>query len=182
MTSSVQRCRGRFSLFGWRLRRARVVANIEGLGSKSATQKCRAAASLQFAPTCCISQPLCWPNPFAQIPRLAEVEPTRTQVLGVFPPGSFLVPRGTARLGSAAPVLAGGRRGPQRRFSTAQASRVAVGWYHFGVGEFTTHSRTYFSGGWDVHRGYDFDFDPWCILPRDVRTFTCQPMWFPVNH
>ena len=23
-------------------------------------------------------------------------------------------------------------------------------WYHCGVGEFTTHSRTYFSGDWDV--------------------------------
>ena len=26
--------------------------------------------------------------------------------------------------------------------------------YHFGVGEFTTHFRTYFSGHWDVHWGY----------------------------
>ena len=26
--------------------------------------------------------------------------------------------------------------------------------YHFGVGEFTTHFRTYFSGDWDVHWGY----------------------------
>ena len=34
-------------------------------------------------------------------------------------------------------------------------------WYHFGVGKFTTHFRTYFSGDWDVHRGYDLDFDPW---------------------
>ena len=25
---------------------------------------------------------------------------------------------------------------------------------HFGVGEFTTHFRTYFSGDWDVHRDY----------------------------
>ena len=39
-------------------------------------------------------------------------------------------------------------------------TQVAVGqnqWYHFGVGEFITHFRTYFSG-WiesDVHRGYD---------------------------
>ena len=24
---------------------------------------------------------------------------------------------------------------------------------HFGVGEFTTHSRTYFSRDWDVHLG-----------------------------
>ena len=25
----------------------------------------------------------------------------------------------------------------------------------------TTHFRTYFSGDWDVHWGYDLDFDPW---------------------
>ena len=25
----------------------------------------------------------------------------------------------------------------------------------------TTHVRTYFSGDWDVHCGYDLDFDPW---------------------
>ena len=29
---------------------------------------------------------------------------------------------------------------------------------HFGVG---THFRTYFSGDWDVHWGYDLDFHPW---------------------
>ena len=29
------------------------------------------------------------------------------------------------------------------------------------VGEFTTRFRTYFSGDWDVHWGYDLDFDPW---------------------
>ena len=28
--------------------------------------------------------------------------------------------------------------------------------FHFGVGEFTTHFRTYFSGDWDVHWGYGF--------------------------
>ena len=27
-------------------------------------------------------------------------------------------------------------------------------WYQFGVGESTTHFRTYFSGDWDVHWGY----------------------------
>ena len=32
---------------------------------------------------------------------------------------------------------------------------------HFGVGEFTTHFRTYFSGIWEVHWGYDLAFDPW---------------------
>ena len=30
-----------------------------------------------------------------------------------------------------------------------------------GVSEFTTHSRTYFSGDWDVHTGYDLDSDSW---------------------
>ena len=30
---------------------------------------------------------------------------------------------------------------------------------HFGVGEFTTHFRLYFSGDWDVHLGVR-DFDP----------------------
>ena len=28
------------------------------------------------------------------------------------------------------------------------------------AGEFTTHFRTDFSGDWDVHWGYDLDFDP----------------------
>ena len=28
-------------------------------------------------------------------------------------------------------------------------------------GRCTTHFRTYFSGDWDVHCGYDMDFDPW---------------------
>ena len=39
---------------------------------------------------------------------------------------------------------------------------MAVGqnqWYHFGVG--ATHFSTYFGGDWDVHWGYDLDFDPW---------------------
>ena len=39
-----------------------------------------------------------------------------------------------------------------------------------GIGDFTTHFRTsYFGGGWDVHWGYDWDFDPWpswkCGIP-----------------
>ena len=29
------------------------------------------------------------------------------------------------------------------------------------VGRCTTHFRTYFSWDWDVHWGYDLDFDPW---------------------
>ena len=32
--------------------------------------------------------------------------------------------------------------------------------YYLGVGEFATHFRTYFSGDWDVHWGYDLGFDP----------------------
>ena len=33
---------------------------------------------------------------------------------------------------------------------------------HFGVGEFTTHFRTYFRGGdYDVHCKYDLDLVPW---------------------
>ena len=45
--------------------------------------------------------------------------------------------------------------------------------YHFGVGEFTTHLRTYFSG-WiesDVQWGYDLalDFDPWPSCPVPPR-------------
>ena len=31
------------------------------------------------------------------------------------------------------------------------------------VGAFTTHFRTHFSGDWDVHWGYDLDFEPWPI-------------------
>ena len=37
---------------------------------------------------------------------------------------------------------------------------------HFGVGEFTTHFRTDFSGDWDVHWGYDLAFDPWPYVKR----------------
>ena len=29
------------------------------------------------------------------------------------------------------------------------------------LGECTTQFRTYFSEDWDVHWGYDLDFDPW---------------------
>ena len=32
-------------------------------------------------------------------------------------------------------------------------------WYHFGVG--APPISVYFSGDWDVHWGYDLDFDPW---------------------
>ena len=42
------------------------------------------------------------------------------------------------------------------------ATHMAVGqnqWYHFGVG--ASPILVYFSGDWDVHWGYDLDFDPW---------------------
>ena len=57
---------------------------------------------------------------------------------------------------------------------------MAVGqnqWQHFGVGEFTTHVRTYFSGDWDVHWGYG-------ILPlgqmrlEDVACPILCVLWF----
>ena len=40
---------------------------------------------------------------------------------------------------------------------------------HFGVGEFTTHFRTFFNGDWDVHWGYDLDFDPWPFALAKAR-------------
>ena len=39
---------------------------------------------------------------------------------------------------------------------------MAVGqnqWYHFGVG--APPILVYLSGDWDVHWGYELDFDPW---------------------
>ena len=39
-------------------------------------------------------------------------------------------------------------------------------WYHFGVGEFAIHFRTYFSGGdWDVHWDYD-----WILAHGQIST------------
>ena len=40
---------------------------------------------------------------------------------------------------------------------------MAVGQNRFGIpfwGRCTIHFRTYFSGDWDVHWGYDLDLDP----------------------
>ena len=37
-----------------------------------------------------------------------------------------------------------------------------------GVGEFTTHFRTYVSGDWDVLWGYDLDFDPWSYIQKPI--------------
>ena len=48
--------------------------------------------------------------------------------------------------------------------------------FHFGVGEFTTHVRLNFIGDWDVHWGYDLNFDPWpydpggLVIRHTVRT------------
>ena len=45
-------------------------------------------------------------------------------------------------------------------------------WYHG-----TIHFRTYFRLDWDVHGGYDLDFDPWpymfmfgCVAPSDLMS------------
>ena len=43
---------------------------------------------------------------------------------------------------------------------------VKTNWYHFGVG--APPSLVYFGGDWDVHWGYDLDFDH------------CETMPFPV--
>ena len=41
----------------------------------------------------------------------------------------------------------------------------------------TTHFRTYFSGYWDVHWGYDLDFDPWPAIkaPSNSKPVTALP-------
>ena len=40
-------------------------------------------------------------------------------------------------------------------------------------GRCATHFRTYFSGDWDVHWGYDLAFDPWpYIFPRRSSSFS----------
>ena len=56
---------------------------------------------------------------------------------------------------------------------------MAVGqnqWYHFGVGEFTTHFRTYFSGDWDVHWGITG------LLTQPYETFhTSRTIWDPTS-
>ena len=44
-------------------------------------------------------------------------------------------------------------------------THMAVGqnqWYHLGVGA-PPNFRTYLSGDWDVHWGYDWDVDPWAM-------------------
>ena len=47
-------------------------------------------------------------------------------------------------------------------FSNQPPKEMAVvqhQWYHFGVG--VPPISVYFTGDWDVHWGYDLDFDPW---------------------
>ena len=57
-------------------------------------------------------------------------------------------------------------------------------------GRCTTHFRTYFSGAWDVHWGYDLGFHPWqhltqeSFFPSMLETstyWTCGPMRWPGN-
>ena len=43
------------------------------------------------------------------------------------------------------------------------------------VGEFTTHFGTYLSGDWDVHWGYDLDFDPWPNGLNWLGVVLCHP-------
>ena len=54
---------------------------------------------------------------------------------------------------------------------------------HFGIGEFTAHFRTYFSGDWDVHWGYDLDLDPWphCLNGRqkEADLSVSRNLFFP---
>ena len=47
----------------------------------------------------------------------------------------------------------------QRVCFTAHMAVAQNQWYHFGVG--APPILVYFSGDWDVHWGYDLDFDPW---------------------
>ena len=51
-------------------------------------------------------------------------------------------------------------------------SGIAHRGYHFGVGEFTTRFRTYFSG-WiesDFHWGYNLAFDPWPYYLKNIHS------------
>ena len=46
-------------------------------------------------------------------------------------------------------------------------------WDPIWVGEFTTQFRTYLGGDWDLHWGYDLDFDPWPSV--DPSSSALQP-------
>ena len=45
------------------------------------------------------------------------------------------------------------------------------------LGKVTTHFRTYLSGDWDVHWGYDLDFDPWhtCMVAASAFKLKASP-------
>ena len=58
----------------------------------------------------------------------------------------------------------GGERAPPHARHVAVVVKTVLG-SHCGVGEFTTHFGTYFSGDW----GYDLDFDPWLCQSRESR-------------
>ena len=49
--------------------------------------------------------------------------------------------------------------------------------HHFGGFRCTTHFRTYFSGDWDVHWGYDLDFDPFAELSHSRSSWTLVTFW-----
>ena len=69
---------------------------------------------------------------------------------------SFTLPR------LQAPASPSPRARTWRREAHLPYTNMAVGqnqWYHFGVG--APPILVYFSGDWDVHWGYDLDFDPW---------------------
>ena len=65
----------------------------------------------------------------------------------------------------------------KRDFTLIWAKRACLKWkYGCGSkpmlpfwGTCTTHFRTYFSGDWDVHCGYDLAFDPWPYLFEPKR-------------
>ena len=75
-------------------------------------------------------------------------------------PDSKTLPWAKAKLGQR--ELPPNHKGKVQRCITYMAVVVKTNGIPFWlVGEFTTHFRTYFSGDWDVHRGYDLDFDSW---------------------
>ena len=45
-------------------------------------------------------------------------------------------------------------------------------WYHFGVG--APPILVYFSGDWDVHWGYNLDFEPWSFDSYARREFVLK--------
>ena len=67
------------------------------------------------------------------------------------------------KIDKAVPTAPGPAESPRLTSQLAVVVKTVLG-SHFGVGDFTTHFRTYFSGDWDVHWGYDLDFDPWPTL------------------